>query len=102
LPSNLINAWAFGATVGKFASPVAYKCVDDLGFPFINAATKMIRKCINAENSTFSQSQKINDPKFFGGKLKSYFTSLGVIVAQTNDQMANQKLLLNRDQESAA
>ena len=50
----------------------------------------MIQQCINAENSTSSQSQKLNDPKFFGGKLKSCFTSLGVIAAQINDQIANQ------------
>ena len=50
----------------------------------------MVQKCILAENSTFSQRQKLNDQEFFGGKLKSCFTSLGVIAAQINDQIAKQ------------
>ena len=81
LPSNLIKAWAFGAIFGKFALQLAYKYADHLWFRFINAAIKMIQKCIFAENSNFSQSQKLNDPKFFDGKFKSRFANLGVFAA---------------------
>ena len=81
LAPNRAYAKAFGAIFDKFAPQLAYKYVDDLWFWFINTAIKMVQKCIFAKNSTFSQSHKLNDPKFFTGMFKSRFAILGIIAA---------------------
>ena len=62
---NRINAQTVGAILNKFVPQLAYKHVDDLWFRFINAIIKMVQKCIFAKNSTFSQREKLNDPKSF-------------------------------------